>query len=81
MCIASAALGSGVILETWTLPGVVIPAQAGIHSSRPLKGIAYELDSRLRGNDGRFGRKIIQMTPLPIPAANRGCERTGGEVY
>jgi hypothetical protein len=37
----------------------VIPAKAGIHSANLRKCALYELDSRFRGNDWRFGRDAI----------------------
>ena len=47
-------VGSGVICETRTLPGKVIPAQAGIHFASRWKRAAQGMDSRLRGNDWCF---------------------------
>ena len=51
--------GSGVICETQTLPGAVIPAKAGIYSASHRKCAAEGLDSRFHGNDHCFERDPI----------------------
>jgi|SRR5208282_1365883 len=53
-CQASLKMRTGVICETWALPGAVIPAKAGIYSARHWKCAAGGVDSRLRGNDRCF---------------------------
>src|SRR5208283_5003973 len=50
-CQASLKMRTGVICETWALPGAVIPAKAGIYSARHWKCAAGGVDSRFRGND------------------------------
>jgi hypothetical protein len=51
---------SGVICETRTLAGAVIPAKAGIYSANYWKCAADGLDSRFRGND-----KSFEGNPIP----------------
>ena len=52
-------MGTGLICTTWALEAAVIPAKAGIHSANPRKCAVGGLDSRFRGNDGRFERDPI----------------------
>jgi hypothetical protein len=74
---ATSATGTGVICETWPSQTAVIPAKAGIHSANLRKCLVEGLDSRFRGNDGRFERD-------PIPSdttTRRTAEKPGGQPW
>jgi hypothetical protein len=61
--------GGGVICGKRALPGVVIPAKAGIHFASHWKCADDGLDSRLRGNDGCFERDSIPNDATTVPPA------------
>ncbi|PYV16538.1 MAG: hypothetical protein DMG21_11470 [Acidobacteria bacterium] len=61
----------GVIFQTWALQAAVIPAKAGIQSVHNAFPKTWEVDSRIRGNDGGFERdRIPNDTSIMKPAGS-----------
>jgi hypothetical protein len=68
-------LGGGVTCEARARQAAVIPAKAGIQSVGGAFPMACGVDSRFRGNDGRFVRDDIPNDTTPLDSRFRGNDR------
>jgi hypothetical protein len=66
----SHAFGTGVIVQTWSLQGAVIPAKAGIHSANLWNALARDWIPAFAGMTGVSKGILSPMTPALHLAAS-----------